>query len=72
VLRVGVAADGRDGPVPLLRFVQRRAAELPPPARWADGLPLMLTGLLNRHPREATEDLVQEFVAVAPRGGPAA
>jgi hypothetical protein len=37
-------------------------AELPPRSRWGYSLPLMLTGLLNRHPREATEELVREFV----------
>lgn len=47
--------------VPLLRFVALHQAELPPQSRWGYSLPLMLTGLLNRHPREATEELVREF-----------
>lgn len=70
-LLVGFSEAPRDRLVPLLRFVQHHLAELPPPSRWAYGLPLMLTGLLNRHPREATEDLVREFIGAAPCGGPA-
>lgn len=70
-LLVGFSEAPRDRLVPLLRFVQHHLAELPPPSRWAYGLPFMLTGLLNRHPRGATEDLVREFIGAAPCGGPA-
>jgi 4-hydroxy 2-oxovalerate aldolase len=51
--------------VPLLRFLALHEADLPPSSRWGYSLPLMLTGLLNRHPREATEGLVREFVGWA-------
>ncbi|MDR7577150.1 MAG: nucleoid-structuring protein H-NS [Armatimonadota bacterium] len=70
-LLLGFSEAPRDRLVPLLRFVQRRGAELPPPSRWAYGLPLMLTGLLNRHPREATEGLVREFIGVGTEEAPA-
>jgi 4-hydroxy 2-oxovalerate aldolase len=48
--------------LPLLRFAARCAAQLPPASRWAYDVPRMLTGLLNRHPREATQHLVQELL----------
>lgn len=49
--------------VPLLNFVERHREAFAAPSRWAYSLPLMLTGILNRHPREATQDLIGEFLA---------
>lgn len=63
-LLLGFSDASRDRLVPLLRFVERRVAELPASSRWGYKLPLMLTGLLNRHPREATEDFVWGFIGV--------
>lgn len=56
--------------VPLLSFVERYRDTFAAPSRWAYSLPLMLTGILNRHPREATQHLVGEFLAsrLAARG----
>jgi len=61
-LLVGLRDPSHRTLVPLLRFLALHEAELPPRSRWGYSLPLMLTGLLNRHPREATEELVREFV----------
>lgn len=67
-LLVGLLDPSHSSLVPLLRFVEDHRTAFAR-ARWGYSVPLMLTGLLNRHPREATEDLVREFTAraVSPR-----
>jgi len=60
-LLLGFSGPAGERLPPLLRFLRRREGELPSPPRWGYSVPRMLTGLLNRHPRDATEDLVQEF-----------
>ncbi len=62
-LLLGFAEAPRERLRPLLRFVDRHGRDLPAPPAWGYSLPLMLAGLLNRHPREATADLVREFTA---------
>lgn len=62
-LLLGFSPDARERLAPLLRFLARREAELPSRSRWGYSVPRMLAGLLNRHPREATEDLVRELVS---------